>query len=329
MKRVLNGKLVILPVMFGLIVGIAGCGQNSDKAGSVVADKDVTIVSMETTLQEETTVEITTEAPTEPPIDTSKYIGINHPKPVLDNIIYDDLSILDRTKFGTGNGPAADEYGRPYSALNNMTNFAKYQAYYVRDDITEKKIFLTMDEGYEYGCTERILDVLKEKDVKVTFFVTLPYAQSRPDLVQRMIDEGHVLGNHSVSHQSFPSLGVETQKQEIIGVHEYILENFGYDMYLFRYPMGEYNEQSLAIVNNLGYASIFWSFAYKDYDVKNQPDENEAFEKVMSKLHSGAIYLLHAESTTNTNILGRFIDAARAEGYTFELFEPVQENSLR
>lgn len=271
-----------------------------------------------------------TEAPTEPVkvIDTSKYAGISHPKPMLDNKIY-SLDALDRTFYGTGNGPAADEYGRPYSALDCMKRFAKYQAYYVRDDVTDKVIYLTFDEGYEYGCTESILNTLKEKGVKAVFFVTLPYVKGDPQLVQRMIDEGHIVGNHSVSHQSFPSLSVETQISEITGVHEYMLENFDYDMWMFRYPKGEYDERSLAVLNNLGYASIFWSFAYKDYDVNNQPDINESYERLMSKLHSGAIYLLHAESTTNTSILGHFIDSAREQGYRFELLDVVQENSDR
>ena len=102
----------------------------------------------------------------------------------------------------------------------------------------------------------------------------------------------------------------------------YIKDNFdGYEMHLFRYPAGIFTEQSLAIVNNCGYRSVFWSFAYMDYDVNNQPDPTEALNKVVSKLHPGAIYLLHAESETNTKILGQFIDEARAQGYRFEMLQ--------
>ena len=105
-------------------------------------------------------------------------------------------------------------------------------------------------------------------------------------------------------------------------MHNYIKDNFdGYEMHLFRYPAGIFTEQSLAIVNNCGYRSVFWSFAYMDYDVNNQPDPTEALNKVVSKLHPGAIYLLHAESETNTQILGQFIDEARAQGYRFEMLQ--------
>ena len=100
---------------------------------------------------------------------------------------------------------------------------------------------------------------------------------------------------------------------------QYIKDNFGYEMDLFRYPAGKFSEQSLAVINNCGYKSIFWSFAYMDYDVENQPDEEESLEKMTERLHPGAVYLLHAESKTNAAVLGDFIDAAREQGYTFKV----------
>lgn len=103
--------------------------------------------------------------------------------------------------------------------------------------------------------------------------------------------------------------------------HNYIKKNYNYEMHLFRFPAGLYSEKSLAVVNNCNYRSVFWSFAYVDYDVENQPDKAWALDKMKSKLHPGAIYLLHAESETNTAVLGDFIDAARAEGYSFELLQ--------
>lgn len=102
-----------------------------------------------------------------------------------------------------------------------------------------------------------------------------------------------------------------------MGNHAYIKENFDYEMHLFRYPTGRFSEQSLALVNNCNYTSVFWSFAYLDYDVNNQPNAAESLKKLKDKLHPGAIYLLHGESETNTKILGDFIDAAREQGYTF------------
>jgi delta-lactam-biosynthetic de-N-acetylase len=183
----------------------------------------------------------------------------------------------------------------------------------------EDTIYLTFDEGYEYGLTGSILDTLQEKDVKAVFFVTEHYAKSQPELVQRIIDEGHVLGNHSASHPSagLVSLSKTEQENEVMENHNYVLEQFGYSMYLFRYPAGRFSEQSLAIVNNCNYKSVFWSFAYVDYDVENQPDPAESLAKLEERLHPGAIYLLHAESETNASILGELIDYAREQGYSF------------
>jgi len=134
-----------------------------------------------------------------------------------------------------------------------------------------------------------------------------------------MIDEGHVVGNHSVTHPSagIPSLTVEQQQEEVMGNHQYIKDTFGYEMNLFRYPAGKFSEQSLAVVNNCGYESVFWSFAYLDYDVDNQPDQAESLQRMKNKMHSGAIYLLHAESATNAAVLGDLIDAAQTQGYSF------------
>lgn len=216
-----------------------------------------------------------------------------------------------------GLGKQTDKKNRPNDAVAAQEKYGAYNAMFIGED--SQTIYLTFDEGYEYGYTESILDTLKEKNVKAVFFVTEPYAKADPELVKRMIDEGHVLGNHSVTHPStgIPSLSIEEQQNEVIGNHQYVKDNFGYEMNLFRYPAGKFSEQSLAIVNNCGYKSVFWSFAYMDYDVNNQPDETESLNRMVDKLHPGAVYLLHAESKTNAAVLGRFIDAAKEKGYTF------------
>lgn len=234
-----------------------------------------------------------------------------------------DLNGLDTTCLDWGQGGDLDQWNRPAGCLQYQEKYGKYNAYFISDEPEKKVIYLTLDEGYEYGCTPRILDTLKEKNVHVVFFVTHSYAKQDPDLVQRMIDEGHEVGNHSVTHPAagLPSQTIEQQTNEVMGNHDYIKEQFGYDMHLFRYPAGKFNEQSVALLNNLNYKSVFWSFAYLDYDVNNQPDPAESLQKIMDKLHPGAIYLLHAESETNTQILGDFIDQARAQGYEFKVFE--------
>lgn len=231
----------------------------------------------------------------------------------------ENIESLDSTCQDWGQGTNVDEKNRPVSAVAAQEQYGKYQAMFIGEETNT--IYLTFDEGYEYGYSPSILDTLKEKDVKAVFFVTQPYAQTEHDLVQRMITEGHVVGNHSVTHpaKGLPSQSLEQQEQEIMGNHQYIQENYGYTMHLFRYPAGKYSEQSLALMNNCGYKSVFWSFAYVDYDVNNQPDQTESLNKMVDKLHPGAIYLLHAESETNAAVLGEFIDQARAKGYEFAL----------
>lgn len=242
----------------------------------------------------------------------------------ITNTPVEDLASLDNTTQDWGPGADADDLNRPYSALSYHEKYEKYNANFIVPDTGDKKlIYLTLDEGYEYGCTPAILDTLKEKNVKVVFFVTKAYVKDQPELVQRMIDEGHMVGNHSVTHPAdgLPSQSIEQQQVEVMDNHEYVKENFNYEMHLFRYPAGKFSDQSLAVINNCNYKSVFWSFAYLDYDVNNQPDPTEALNKLISKLHTGGIFLLHAESTTNTQILGDFIDKAREAGYEFALFD--------
>lgn len=230
-----------------------------------------------------------------------------------------ELEAMDRKVNGWGLGPYTDEANRPVDAVRAQEKYGDRGAYYILPD--DGKIYLTFDEGYENGYTAQILDVLKEKDVKAVFFITMQYAKDEPELVQRMIDEGHVVGNHSVRHKSMPTLSVDEMTQEVLGLHEYILQNFGYQMTLFRPPMGEYSEQSLSVLQNLGYKSVMWSFAHYDYDPEKQPEHQAAHDKILAAAHGGAIYLLHAVSKTNTEILGDVIDAFRAEGYELALMK--------
>lgn len=256
------------------------------------------------------------EAGTEDASAADTLTGMTLSYPTIDNV-----SGLSGESLNWGQGSNVDEYNRPTGSLSYQEKYKDYPVDFIIPT-TDKKIYLTFDEGYEYGCTPSILSTLKEKDVKAVFFVTKPYAEEDPDLVRQIIDEGHILGNHSVTHPSagIPSLSLDDQKQEVMGNHEYIKQNFNYDMCLFRFPAGKFSEQSLAILNNCGYRGVFWSFAYLDYDVNNQPNEAESLQKLVDKLHPGAIYLLHAESWTNTNILGSFIDKAREAGYEFGIY---------
>ncbi len=222
---------------------------------------------------------------------------------------------LDTTKLGWGPGGPVDADNRPDGATVYQEKYGQYAADFIRKN--NQNIYLTFDEGYENGYTDDILDTLKEKGVQAVFFVTMPYVQSEPELVQQMIDEGHIVGDHSVDHPSFPEISFEECQQEIMELHDYVKENFGYEMSLFRFPMGEFSEADLKVVQDLGYRSVFWSFAYRDWLVDEQPDPQEAIATIEDKCHPGAIYLLHAVSETNAQILGQVIDDLRGEGYVF------------
>ena len=179
-----------------------------------------------------------------------------------------------------------------------------------------------MDEGYEYeNNTNEILDIASEKNVVITFFVTGSYIDQNPQLVQRMVVEGHVVANHSNKHlRVSPALDVSDQTliDDIIQLEEKYRSLTGKEISkLHRPPEGGYSERSLAINDALGYRTVFWSFAYRDWLVDDQPKEQEAFDKIISQVHPGAILLLHAVSKTNVAILGDLIDEIRAMGYTF------------
>ena len=147
--------------------------------------------------------------------------------------------------------------------------------------------------------------------------LTMDYLKTAPEMVQRMIDEGHTLGNHTVHHKVMPSLSISEQTSEIMEVHNYVKDHFGYEMHVMRFPEGKYSERSLALMQSLGYRSAFWSFAYGDYNTDAQPALDSSLQLLIDSIHPGALYLLHDCSTTNTAIIGDFIDQARALGYSF------------
>ncbi len=184
----------------------------------------------------------------------------------------------------------------------------------------EKVLYLTFDCGYEYeNLTGKILDTLKEKNVSAAFFCTLDYLKMAPEFVTRMIQEGHVVGNHSTTHPSDSSaLSREKLAWELLGVHNYLRTNFGYRSHYFRFPAGIYSENAVDAVDDVGYRSVFWSIAHSDWDPQNQPGVSKSFETVTSRLHPGAVILLHACSPDNAAILADFIDHARNQGYEFK-----------
>jgi len=231
-----------------------------------------------------------------------------------------ELDGLSVTKIGWGLGRDTDARNRPVDALTAQKKYAHLGAIFI-DDETDNKIYLTFDEGYENGFTPPILDALKAAGVPATFFVTYDYAKDNPELIRRMIDEGHVIANHSFTHPSFPGLTDEQVRDEIIKLHEYIRENFNYEMNLIRFPMGEFSERVLAITANLGYRSVFWSFAYVDWQVDNQPPPADALLRITNAAHPGAVILLHAVSATNAAILPDVLEYWVNNGYELAVFD--------
>ena len=224
------------------------------------------------------------------------------------------LDSLSTEKVVWGPGNIVD-HKQPNDPLLLQKQYASMNAKWLLDD--DKKICLTFDEGYENGYTPQILDTLKEKKVKAIFFVTYDFASQNPDLVKRMIDEGHIVGNHSYRHYSMDEVSDDVAKEEVTYLHKYIKDKFNYTMSYFRFPKGEFSERSLQIVKDLNYKSVFWSFAYADWDPDNQTEENQAFTHICESTHPGAILLLHAVSKTNADILGKVIDDITKQGYTF------------
>ena len=208
--------------------------------------------------------------------------------------------------------------------------FKNYSSYYIGDP-NEKIIYLSFDAGYENNTTESILNTLKKHNSKAQFFVVESYIRNNPDLVKRMEKEGHLVCNHSKSHPSMAQItDLDKFKSELISVEETYKEVTGKDMpKYFRPPMGKFSEQSLKYTQDLGYSSIFWSFAYVDWYNDKQPTHEYAKEKIYSRTHPGAIVLLHPNSKTNTEILDEVLTHWEQEGYKLETLDYLVKNNTK
>lgn len=278
--------------------------------------------SAEESLAQETaaaaSVEAEPQSAAQSPYDSAAQMDVT-------GVDFDALGQLDNTSMDYGfSKEDRDELNRP-NGIYYYDRFYKDHGGVTHIDTTEKLIFLTMDEGYEAGHSNAILDTLKEKGVHVVFFITKQFYDEHPDLIQRMIDEGHIIGNHSCAHLAggMPQIGAQAQYEDYKWLNDAVYEKFGYQMKLFRFPEGVSSPQSCELLKQMGYKSVFWSFAYRDFVLDDQMDPADALDQCLDQLHPGAIYLLHAVSATNSEILGQFIDGAREAGYEFGVF-PVE-----
>ena len=215
-------------------------------------------------------------------------------------------------------GLSFQKEGEPPVGNASADYLRQYGAYYL-GDTAKKTIYLTFDAGYENGYTPAILDALKKHNVKATFFVVGNYIQTSPDLVKRMAAEGHTVGNHTFHHPDMSKIAdAASFGQEVQSLENLYKETTGQDMIKFyRPPQGKYSESNLKMAQDLGYKTFFWSLAYVDWYVDKQPTATEAFNKLLTRIHPGAIVLLHSTSKTNAEILDELLGKWEAMGYTF------------
>lgn len=197
-------------------------------------------------------------------------------------------------------------------------DLAWYDAYFVGDG-SEKVIYLTFDCGYENGNTGAILDALKKHNVPATFFVVGHFLETAPDLVKRMVEEGHMVGNHTYHHPDMSAISsLDTFEKELDDVADSFYEITGTKLApYYRPPQGKANAENIRMAQQLGYSTIFWSLAYVDWDTENQPSHDAAFDKLTSRIHPGAIVLLHNTSRTNGEILDELLTKWEEMGYHF------------
>ena len=247
-------------------------------------------------------------------IFTFSVIALN--KNPSNNAIATSGTVLSNQKIEWGI-KRGDNHNQPDLGKKNKELIEKYNGLAMGNN-EDKYVYLTFDLGYEAGYTENILNTLKENNVPAAFFITAHYVNTASDLVKRMIDEGHIVGNHTVNHKSMPNLDEETTKRELMDLHTAVYEKFGYEMKYMRPPKGEYSERCLYYTTNLGYVPVMWSFAYADWDEKDQPAKNDAISKIVNNAHNGEIMLLHATSKTNMEVLDKVIKQMREMGYEFK-----------
>lgn len=191
-------------------------------------------------------------------------------------------------------------------------------------DTTKKELYLTFDNGYENGFTPKILDTLLAKKVPAIFFVTGHFVKEQPELLKRMAQEGHLIGNHSWSHPDMTTVSNQKIKDELTKVSDAVQQVTGQgNMRYLRPPRGIFSDRTLAVTKDLGYTNVFWSVAYKDWDTKVQRGAKYAYDSVMAQLHPGAVILLHSVSKDNAEALGMMIDEARKQGYEFKSLDQL------
>lgn len=327
-------KIFYVLISMALLTSLSACtSNNADVSVNPSGEKDIReteIGSTEITEAEYQTKNAVTEIEYGENTGTDKTLTGLEPLPLIDfNVTEPDNSKgFSTEKISHSFGVASNETANEIS-VNSQKHFdeGSFDALTLDTKSKEKVVYLTFDVGYDNGYTGMILDTLKEKKVTAAFFCTVDEMESDPESIARMINEGHIVGNHTNTHPSMDELSRIEMMQEIKAFDDYIRTNFGYSSPYFRFPKGEYSDSALDLVGSLGYTSVFWSLAYSDWDTSNQKGAQYAVDTVTSRIHPGAVILLHAVSSDNAEGLGSIIDAVRNMGYEFKSLEDYPKNS--
>ena len=223
-------------------------------------------------------------------------------------------AVLETGSWGLSFGTAGQSPAGPAA----KSELAKFDSAYLGDE-TEKVLYLTFDAGYENGYTAQILDVLKKHNVPAAFFLVGNYLEHEPDLVRRMVAEGHIVGNHTMHHPDMSKISeFDAFSRELTDLETLYRDITGEEMPKFyRPPQGIYSQKNLEMAQKLGYKTVFWSLAYADWDNQNQPSHETAMQKLTSRIHNGAVLLLHSTSKTNAEILDQLLTEYKEMGYRF------------
>ena len=207
---------------------------------------------------------------------------------------------------------------------SSREKLTQYNAAYVGSS-EEKVLYLTFDAGYENGCTEKILDTLQKHNVKAAFFLVGNYLEKNADLVRRMVEEGHIVGNHTMTHPDMSAItNKEAFQKELTDLEDLFRQITGKELpKYYRPPQGIYSEENLKLAKELGYKTVFWSLAYKDWENDNQPTKDYALGKLIPRTHNGAVILLHSTSKTNAQVLEELLTQWKAAGYRFETIDKL------
>lgn len=223
-------------------------------------------------------------------------------------------------------GLSFQEEGKRPAGNATIDDLKQYNAYYA-SDTDEKILYLTFDAGYENGNTPAILEALKKHQAPAVFFAVGNFIKDNPDLIKRMITEGHIVGNHTMTHPDMSQISsMESFQKELEGVEELYTSVTGEPMAKFyRPPRGVYSTENLSMAKELGYSTFFWSLAYVDWIQEQQPSKEEAFQKLIPRIHPGAIVLLHNTSSTNAAILDELLTRWEEMGYQFHSIKELTE----